>query len=134
MAVLLSAVTASAQPAPEAARPRSLGELAAICATPADHARHAEAIAFCHGYLLGVGDFHAAVFPAASQPGPLFCPPSTPAPSLSQVTASLVAWTQANQQYATDRAIDGVARWAKATYPCPPQPATPPARGGRRGS
>ncbi|MBC9205225.1 hypothetical protein IBL26_00140 [Roseomonas aerophila] len=128
---LLSATTALAQPTPETARPRSLGELAAICGTPAGQARQVEALAFCHGYLLGVGDFHAAVFPASARPGPLFCPP-TPAPSLMQVTDSLVAWAQANPQYAADRAIDGVARWAKATYPCPPQPAAPPARGGRR--
>ena len=126
VAVLLPAA-AWAQTA-EGPRQRTLGDLARLCSVPASQDRAAEAMAFCHGYLLGIGDFHAAAFPASSRPGPLFCPPS-PQPTLTQVTGSLVAWVEAHPQYAGERAIDGVTRWAQATYPCPTQPSA--ARGTR---
>ncbi len=126
MTIMFAPAAVLAQAPPEPRNSRTLGELAALCAPPASQDGRSEAVAFCHGYLLGIGDFHASAFPTGSRRGPLFCPPPTP-PTLIQVTDSLVTWARANPQYAGDRAVDGVTRWAQATYPCPPQPAAAPA-------
>jgi len=129
----LVAAPALAQPAQgPSGPPVTARDLAAFCAPPAGAPRAVEAVAFCHGYLMGAGQFHAATRPAGGSPGPLFCPPASP-PTLAQAASAFSAWVQANPDHAGDRAIDGVARWAIATYPCPAEPAAP-RRAGRRGA
>lgn len=118
LALGLAALAASAGPAFAQPGPVTTGPLVELCASldPA-------ASAYCRGFLTGAGQYHTAV----TAPGaldPIFCLP-TPSPSLDQSQSAFVAWARANPQFANDRAIDGVMRWAASAYPCPPPPAAP---------
>jgi len=100
------------------------GVLAALCGANAGDEQGSAAIGYCRGFIVGVGQYHIQI----SRPGgirPAFCLPD-PTPSLEVVQSSFVAWANANPQYAADRAVDGLLRWASVTYPCPA-----PRRGGQ---
>jgi hypothetical protein len=96
----------------------TLGEL---CASDVEAAR-----GYCRGFLVGVGQYHAEV----TRPGgraPIFCLPE-PTPTLEAAQASFAAWSRANAQHGGEKAVDGLLRWAAATYPCPTPPAPARAR------
>jgi Rap1a immunity proteins len=88
--------------------------LADLCAATGPDS--APAVAYCRGFFVGVGQYHVEI----SQPGgrlPIFCLPN-PTPSMESAQAAFVAWVRANPQYAEEKAVDGVLRWAQAAYPC----------------
>jgi hypothetical protein len=120
LALAVGASAASAQTAgspPAAVSTLTTGTLAEICASEVDTAR-----GYCRGFLVGVGQYHGEV----TRPGgraPIFCLPD-PAPTLEAAQAGFVAWAAANPQSAGEKAVDGLLRWAAATYPCP-TPARP---------
>lgn len=87
----------------------------------------APATAFCRGFIIGAGQHHSAVSRVAGQ-RPAFCMPN-PGPTHQEFQAAFVAWGRANQQFAQESAVDGLIRFAAATYPCPP--AAAPARSRR---
>lgn len=127
-AALLAAAPAMAQ-TPSAARgshTATVAELATLCATPASAGNFAEANGLCRGFIGGFAQYHAAMTQPGTRHRPLFCVPD-PAPTGAQAAAAFAAWSQANPQHANELAVDGLARWFIATYPCP-QPA------GRRGA
>ena len=95
----------------------STGVLASFCAATGTDAEATLARGYCRGFLIGAGQYHAAV----SQPGelaPIFCLPN-PSPPIEAAQASFVAWAGANPALADTRAVEGVLRWAQATFPCP---------------
>jgi hypothetical protein len=117
---LLAAAPAMAQ-APQAARgshTATVAELAALCATPATAANHAEANGLCRGFIAGFAQYHAAMTQPGTRHRPLFCVPN-PAPTGAQAATGFAGWAQANPQHADELAVDGLARWLIATYPCP---------------
>jgi Rap1a immunity proteins len=130
-AAVLSGGSAAAQPdagggAPTAgiAPPQGFGggsvaHLAALCAATPENPRRSEATGICHGFLAGVGQYHAALYPPGSSLPPLFCLPDPP-PTLQAAAAAFVTWSRANAQHARERAVDGVVRWARSAYPCLP--------------
>ena len=127
-AVLLAAAPAMAQ-TPSAARgshTATVAELAALCATPASAGNFTEANGLCRGFIGGFAQYHAAMTQPGTRHRPLFCVPD-PAPTGAQAAAAFAAWSQANPQHANELAVDGLARWFIATYPCPQPP-------GRRGA
>lgn len=142
-ALLLAAAPAGAQtmgadpggPAPAAgiapppgAERGSVAHLAALCAAAPGNPRLGEATGLCYGFLIGVGQYHGALHaPGAALP-PLFCLPD-PAPELKAVAEGFVAWAGGHPQHAGERAVDGLFRYARAAWPCPPPPAS---RGSRR--
>jgi hypothetical protein len=92
------------------------GVLAALCGANAAEAEGSSAIGYCRGFIVGVGQYHVEI----SRRGgirPAFCLPD-PTPTLEFVQTSFVAWVNANPQYAGDRAVDGLLRWASTAYPC----------------
>jgi Rap1a immunity proteins len=97
----------------------SVAHLAALCAAPPENPRRGEATGICQGFLVGVGQYHAALHPPGSSLPPLFCLPDPP-PTLQAAAAAFVTWSRANAQHARERAVDGVVRWARSAYPCPP--------------
>lgn len=119
--------TAPAPSSPPVTQVRSTADLAAIC-DPAPGPLRLEAIAYCQGYITAAGQYHAAMFPPGSGRPPLYCLPN-PAPSVAQTGLAFAAWARQNTQYAAEPALDGLHRWAQATYPCPAEATTP--RAGR---
>lgn len=130
----LLAATAGGAPAqtggqmasPSVAGPVTTANLASLCGAPLGEEVGVAAQAFCRGFIIGTGQYHREI----SRPGgrtPIFCLPN-PTPTLEGAQASFVAWAAANPQHANELAVDGVLRWAVATYPCSPAPA----RGARR--
>ncbi|WP_424811131.1 Rap1a/Tai family immunity protein [Roseococcus sp. YIM B11640] len=120
------ALAQSANPSvdPSAFQGRTAGDLAALCGATQDDPRYVAAVHFCHGFLQGAAQYHNATRRAGTRTPPLFCPPEQ-RPSVEQVASSYVTWLRGSPQYAGEAAVDGLTRWAQATYPCP---ATPPRR------
>ncbi|WP_141563179.1 Rap1a/Tai family immunity protein [Teichococcus rhizosphaerae] len=108
---------APAPASPAVTQVRTVADLAAIC-DPAAGPLRLESIAYCQGYITAAGQYHAALFPAGGGRPPLYCVPS-PAPSVAQTGLAFAAWARQNTQYAAEPALDGLHRWAQATYPCP---------------
>jgi hypothetical protein len=107
------------------AEPVSTATLASICAASAPNAE-SPLTAYCRGFMIGAGQYHAAVT-AARGARPVFCLPN-PSPTVEQVQGAFVQWARANTQYGQERAVDGLMRFAAATYPCPAAPAPPRGR------
>ncbi len=126
LALCAMAFAAQAQPLPgDAVQPVSTGTLRNLCSTPTTDPNAAIAVGFCRGFMIGVGQYHAGI----SGPGgarPIFCLPN-PTPTLETVQADFVAWAAGNPQYAVEKAVDGLMRFAAAAYPCPTPPPAPPA-------
>ncbi|MBX9698685.1 MAG: hypothetical protein K2X74_04570 [Acetobacteraceae bacterium] len=120
---LLAAASAGAQAPPaQPARgvPQTVSELAAVCAIGPDSPEHTAASFFCRGFLAGVGQYHAAMHPIGRGRPPIFCVPDPP-PTLRAAAGGFVAWAAANPQHAGEAAVDGLMRYAAATWPCPPE-------------
>ncbi len=102
-------------------------DLAALCGAAPTAPEYQVAAAFCHGFLQGAGQYHAAITQPGSGRAPVFCAPSPP-PTRSQVAAAFVAWANAHPEYGRERAVDGLARWAHAAYPCAQSESRPRSR------
>ena len=76
-------------------------------------------ISVCFAVLVTVGQAHAMYTSGRRDARPAFCMPN-PSPTLETVSAGFVAWAAAHPQYAEIRAVEGVLRFANATYPCTP--------------
>lgn len=110
------------------ARGVTTGTLAEACATTGTDAASATAAGYCRGFMTGAGQYHREI--SVDRP-PIFCLPD-PSPSFDAAQASFVAWARANTQYAAEPAVDGLMRWAAATFPCPTPSARPTAPRARR--
>lgn len=117
-ALLLAAAPAAAQPAQRAV-PRTVAELAEVCAIGPGSPDYTAATFYCRGFLSGVGQYHAAMHPVGRGRPPIFCVPDPP-PTLGSAVAGFVMWAAANPQHAGEAAVDGLMRYAAATWPCPP--------------
>jgi hypothetical protein len=124
-AMLLATTVASAQPASPG--PLSTATLANLCAAPDGEGDLAHAQGFCRGFLIGAWQYHTEITRPGGRP-PIFCLAPAAAPSLAEAQAAFVSWAAAHAQYADDKAIDGLLRWAATAYPCQ----TPARAGGNR--
>ncbi len=109
--------------------PLATSTLATLCSASGTEGDAAIGVGYCRGFIVGVWQYHTVI----SSPGglaPIFCLPQA-APTLGEAQVAFVAWTQANPEYASIPASDGVLRWAAAAYPCPTPPPAP-ARARRR--
>jgi hypothetical protein len=103
--------------------------LAELCgAAPATS--EAPATAFCRGFIIGAGQHHAVVSRVAGT-RPAFCMPN-PGPTQQEFQTAFATWVRANPQYGQEAAVEGLIRFAAATWPCPPAPATPAPTRSRR--
>jgi hypothetical protein len=109
---------AMAQVTDQAFRGGRTGDVAALCSAGPQDPLHTAALNWCHGFFVGVGQYHRSVAEAGAGPKSLFCLP-TPEPTLEQARWAFVAWARAHPQHASERAVDGLARFAAETWPCP---------------
>jgi hypothetical protein len=117
------------QPATHAAAPmvthvRTVMDLAAVCDPTWSGVPRLEAIAYCQGFLTSAGQYHALVHPAGGRARPLYCVP-TPGPTIAESGIAFAAWAHAHPVHHNEPALDGLLRWAEATFPCPPPAAAP---------
>lgn len=95
----------------------TVSDLAALCAPRTDGVHRLEAIAYCQGYLTASGQIYALLTPATATRQPLVCLTS-PGPTVAEAGIAFANWAAQNPQWATERAVDGLLRFAQATYPC----------------
>ena len=106
----LLAAPAMAQLTDQAFRGGRTGDLAALCGAGAQDPMHTAALNWCHGFIVGAGQYRRSVADAGS--GPTFavsCLP-TPEPTLEQARVAFVAWARAHPQYAAERAVERAVR------------------------
>jgi hypothetical protein len=123
-ALLLTARPGTAQTSEQNFRGGRTSDLAALCGASEQEALGQAALGYCQGFFVAAGQYHHALSSEGGVQRPVFCLPS-PSPTFDQARTSFVAWARANSQYAGERAIDGLTRFAGETYPCPSAPATP---------
>jgi hypothetical protein len=126
LAALLAAAPAAAQINAETFRDGRTADLAVLCAAPESDPMHVAALAWCHGFLIGVGQYHGSTAAAGGPRKTLFCLPA-PEPTLDEARTAFVRWVRSHPQHGADRAVDGLLRFAVETYPCAPTPAAPTA-------
>lgn len=126
-ALLLVGGTAKAQVVEGNFRGGRTTDLAALCAASGQEALGGPALGYCQGFIVSAGQYHRALTAEGGAQRPIFCLPN-PSPSFDQFRLAFVAWARGNPQHGTEPAIDGLARFAAATYPCLAAPAAPPRR------
>lgn len=88
-----------------------------VCTASPEDNLYAEAINFCHGYLIGAYHYHEA-----SRKGPkaqsLVCLPE-PEPSRNDTIDMFVKWAKANPQYHNELPVETEFRFLIETWPCP---------------
>lgn len=131
LALALSGAQAQPRPADDTpvSQVQTAGELARVCDPQRTGVPRLEAIAYCQGFLTSFGQYHALAHPAG-RPGQLFCVPS-PGPSIAESGLAFARWARGNSSASAEPAVDGLLRWAEATYPCPAAPARRTSRNAR---
>lgn len=119
--LLLAAAHAGGAPAQSGAI--TTAQLGEACASA-----EAVRIAYCRGFLIGAGQYHAVITSPPAGRAAIFCLPAGDAmPTVEQAQTGFAAWARANPQHGAERAVEGVTRWAASAFPCP-TPARPAAR------
>jgi Rap1a immunity proteins len=125
MALASPAAMAQGSPAPAGTavvtHVQTANELAAICDPAWGGVPRLEAIAYCQGFLTSFGQYHALLYPQNGPARPLFCVP-VPGPTVAQSGIAFAAWSRENPRYGSEPALDGLLRWAQASFPCPAAP------------
>ncbi len=117
----LAALPGQAQVLPDNFVGGRTSDLAALCGAGANDPNVVAAVNYCHGFLMSVGQFHAEITQRGSRVKPMFCLPN-PRPDLRTVAAGFTSWAAANPQFAGTSAVEGLVRYATATWPCPAAP------------
>ncbi len=87
-----------------------------LCTTSSDDPLFAQAVNFCHGYL--VGAYHFYVAQANGPDGyKMVCLPDPP-PSRNEAIGMFVEWTKAHPQYGTEAPVETEFRFLIETWPC----------------
>ena len=121
-ALVLGASTAEAQPR-AMDHVQTVAELAAVCEPATTGMPRLEAIAYCQGFITSAVQYHTLMNPPGRPVRPLFCVPN-PGPSVAQSGLAFARWARENASFASEPALDGLLRWAQASYPCPIEPTT----------
>lgn len=98
-------------------RLESLGDLVALCGVSADDPDAAAAIHMCHGYVIGLAQFHGLLDKALE--GSVYCIPENAKPTRNQAIGQLVDWSRQHPDQNEQLAINGVLVWLADEYPCP---------------
>ena len=117
----LASLQATAQVSPDNFMGGRTSDLAALCAAGPSDPQAIAAINACHGFIMATAQFHYELTSHQGILAPFYCLPRPP-PNLRDATAGFVAWARANPQFADTAAVEGVVRYATATYPCPDAP------------
>jgi hypothetical protein len=103
-----------------------MGGVAAVCDPAWSGVPRLEAIAYCQGYLTAAGHVYAELGARTAAGKRLVCLPNPP-PTIAESGLAFAAWARSNPDRGNESAMDGLLRWAQATYPCQPTRAAAPA-------
>jgi hypothetical protein len=95
---------------------RTAQDLVNVCAVPDDDPNVEGARAFCYGFLSGTASYHASIN-AGKKAKPLYCLPEGGV-SRAEGARLFVAWARANSKHLGEAPVDGLMRFAAATWPC----------------
>jgi hypothetical protein len=95
---------------------RTAGDLAALCTVDAADERHVAAIHMCHGFLVGVHQFHMAQHADGSEG--IYCLPDNDPPTRNEAAQEFAAWATQTLGAAGLPAVEGLVRWAASRFPC----------------
>lgn len=109
---------ASAQISEQTFRSGKTGDLATLCAASEADLADTAARAWCQGFIVATGQYHNAIATADPRRGRLYCLPDTGI-TLDQIRVAFVNWARSHPEEAGTRAVDGLMRFASATWPCP---------------
>lgn len=115
-ALLLGAGAANAEVTPKNFELRTTTDFIALCGVSRDDPNAAAAIHFCHGYYVGLD--HISELLGRPYRNTLYCPPEGLKLSRNEVLAMVVAYHRTNPQYGAEAPVEGIVRWAAATWPC----------------
>lgn len=91
---------------------KSAGDLAALCAAPAEPA----SIHMCQGYLVGVNHMNSAVEQALGVK--VYCLPTDGSVTRDTAARDFSVWVAATPGVVSMPAREGLLQWAQTTYPC----------------
>lgn len=115
-ALLVAAGAASADVTRENFQLRTNADFVALCGVSPADPNAAAAIHFCHGYYVGVD--HSAEILGRPLRNVLYCPPDGLKLTRNEVVGMVVGYLRKNPQYSAEAPIEGIIRWAVATWPC----------------
>jgi hypothetical protein len=87
-----------------------------ICTTSESDPLYTAAIAFCHGYLVGAYQYHAALF-GAGKSKPVVCFPDPP-PTRTQAVDRFIAWVKVDPARGKERPADALTQYLVESFPC----------------
>lgn len=87
-----------------------------LCTASEDDPQYAEAIHFCHGYLVGAFHFYKAEHGSDNE-NPLFCLPD-PKPTRNKAIAMFIDWAQKHGEYMTELPVETEFRFLTDQWPC----------------
>lgn len=91
-------------------------DLINLCTASPDDPRSAEAIHFCHGYLVGAYAYHVAEN-SGPRAKPMVCLPKQ-APSRNEAIAMFVEWAKAHPEFMDERPVETEFRFLMEKWPC----------------
>jgi hypothetical protein len=94
-------------------------DLASVCDPRWSDVPRLEAIAYCQGFLTGVGQYYTLTHPRGRS-RQLYCVSASGA-SIAESGLGFARWARENPTYANEPALDGYLRWAQQRHPCAPQ-------------
>ena len=90
-------------------------DVVALCTTPESEPLYTAAVNFCHGYLVGAWQYHAAI--AARRKRDIVCLPDPP-PTRSQAIQEFLTWCKANPQYDAESPVETLFKFLMEKWPC----------------
>jgi hypothetical protein len=91
-------------------------DLINLCTASADDPKRAEAIHFCHGYLVGAFAYNQAEY-SGTDAKPMICLPN-PNPSRNEAINMFVDWAKAHPQYMNEKPVETEFRFLTEKWPC----------------
>lgn len=95
---------------------KTTADLIALCSADGKGKDDVAAIHFCHGYLVGLTQFHAVVNKIFE--GKIYCVNDENRPSRNDAIAMFLKWGKSNTQFHNELPLNGLLKWAAEAYPC----------------
>lgn len=115
-AVVLYSMTAKADVTTKNFLLKTTSDLITLCSVDGTGRDDVAAIHFCHGFLVGLTQFHAAVNKLFE--GKIYCVNDANRPSRNDAIAMFVKWGKSNPKYHQELPLNGLLKWASQAYPC----------------